>query len=600
MLGFAAAMWALALDGRQAVRARRLIAGALLAGLAIGIRSQAAALTLPFLAIALVIAGSDRASAWRRRRRVRRRRARLGRAAASSRAAACRRTSHALGFAGRRRTSAAASSCCGSHHTARDAAHALLNTFIWPWDWWLGLAVCALAAAGAARIAWRAPRVLRSIVAGTFAPYAIFHLLFQETVTTRYALPLLPVIAYAAMAAVEGLPARALPAAAVGIAAIALMQTLPASVHYAREGAPVFRAFDDMAATAHGGDRVDTIALHASARRAAEWATPILPARVAMAPHGHEWLTLVELWKAEPGGARLVRRRSRPERSRRCSIRARAISRAPIAGDSSSRRSSAARAPTSVDWYHMQPPNWMLDRGWSVTAEVGGVTARDKQGPPLTPAIAWLEASAAGDDRRPGRPASRRRHRARHRQAERLAARDVPGAARVLLPAAHAAGRRARTRDRRYVPLEVTSVGRVSRSSSSTPSRRACRCSAYGPGWCEPEFNLGREQAWRWTSEKADAVGASRRPRRHPAARRRVPAALLRRRAARPRARSAIARSATFDPVVGLRSGHHAARRSPRRARTARSSSRARSSSCPRRRRGGPASSRAADLSSRC
>ncbi len=32
-----------------------------------------------------------------------------------------------------------------------------------------------------------------------FVPYAIFHLLFQETVTTRYALPLVPAVAYLAV-----------------------------------------------------------------------------------------------------------------------------------------------------------------------------------------------------------------------------------------------------------------------------------------------------------------------------------------------------------------------------------------------------------------
>ena len=69
-----------------------------------------------------------------------------------------------------------------THHTAREVARALLNTFVWPWDWWLGIAVCLLAAVGAARIAWRAPGVLVSIVV-VFGPYAIFHLLFQETVT---------------------------------------------------------------------------------------------------------------------------------------------------------------------------------------------------------------------------------------------------------------------------------------------------------------------------------------------------------------------------------------------------------------------------------
>ena len=37
----------------------------------------------------------------------------------------------------------------------------------------------------------------------------------------------------------------------------------------------------------------------------------------------------------------------------------------------------------------MQPPGWMLDRGWSVTAEVRGVTATDHLGPHVTPVVAW-------------------------------------------------------------------------------------------------------------------------------------------------------------------------------------------------------------------
>ena len=275
-----------------------------------------------------------------------------------------------------------------THHTARDVAHALLDTFVWPWDWWLGIAVCVLAAAGAARIAWRAPRVLVTIVL-VFGPYAIFHLLFQETATTRYALPLLPVIAYAAMAAAEGLPARALPVAALGVAALGLMQALPASVHYARDGAPVFRAFDDMAATAHGGDRVDLIALHAGARRPAEWATPILPARVAKAPHGHEWLTLVELWRTEASAR--VWFLADPDRTDLALFdpHARDLARAYRWGFIEPPFVGGAR-PDNADWYRMQAPNWMLDKGWSITAETGGVTARDKAGPPFTPAIAWI------------------------------------------------------------------------------------------------------------------------------------------------------------------------------------------------------------------
>src|SRR5262249_28305356 len=154
-------------------------------------------------------------------------------------------------------------------------------------------------AVGAARIAWRSPRAVVTLAAA-LAPYAVFHLLFQETVTTRYAVPLVPAVAYAALAALEGLPARAMQAAAIGLAALSLAAALPASSRYAREGAPIFRTFDDMAATAHGGDRVDVIAMHAIAKRPAEWSAPILPARVALAPHGREWLGLVDVWKGNP------------------------------------------------------------------------------------------------------------------------------------------------------------------------------------------------------------------------------------------------------------------------------------------------------------
>src|SRR5262249_40161839 len=93
-----------------------------------------------------------------------------------------------------------------THHTKGEILAALEDTFVWPWDWRVGLAVCALAAAGAMRIVLRAPRAATALVVA-FAPYAVFHLLFQETATTRYAMPLVPVVAYAALAALEGLPA---------------------------------------------------------------------------------------------------------------------------------------------------------------------------------------------------------------------------------------------------------------------------------------------------------------------------------------------------------------------------------------------------------
>ena len=267
----------------------------------------------------------------------------------------------------------------------------------------------------------------------------------------------------------------------------------------------MFRAFDDMAATAHGGDRVDTIAMHASARRAAEWAdADPARARTAKAPHGHEWLTLVELWKAEPSAR--VWFVADPERTDLALFdpRARDLARAYRWGFVEPPFVGGAR-PADVDWYHMQPPNWMLDRGWSVTAEVGGVIGARQAGPPRHARDRVAEAAAAGDDRRPGRPASRRRR--RRPSPLKLGGaddRDVLRAGRVLLAACHAAGRRAARRAASGLRAARGDVGRrACPSSSSTRSRRACRCSATTPGWQEPEFNLAEKQAWRWMSEKA-------------------------------------------------------------------------------------------------
>ncbi len=494
MLGFAAAMWALALVSASPP-GRRMVVGALLAGAAVGIRSQTAVLTLPMLVLVLVSAGSARVAA--------------GAAGAFTAGVLAWGIPLIVASGGWSAYLQALGSQAGedfsgvrmlwTHHTVRDAAHALMNTFIWPWDWWLGVAVCLLALVGVTRIGWRAPRALAAALI-VFGPDAVFHLLFQETETTRYALPLLPLIAYAAMAAVEGLPARALPVAAIGVAVIALMQAIPASLHYARDGAPVFRAFDDMAATAHGGDRVGMIALHAGARRAAEWAAPILPARVAMAPHGHEWLALVALWQAEP--AALVWFAADPRRTDLALFdpRARDLARAYRWGFIEPPFVGGAR-PDDIEWYHMRPPNWMLDRGWSVTAETGGVSARDRAGPPTAPAVAWVrrgsgETTVLLGGRHLGAGTAPVRLTWHGTLLESFDA--APGFfLRVLrLPASASVDRGG------YQPLEVASAGQISLEQFDAQGP-GTPMFGYDTGWQEPEYNASEGRSWRWMSEKA-------------------------------------------------------------------------------------------------
>ncbi len=392
-----------------------------------------------------------------------------------------------------------------THKTPRVAVFAILNSFVWPWGWALGIVMSAVAAVGALLIAWRAPRAAIVLLVA-FGPYAVFHLLFHETVTVRYALPLVPAVAYCAMAALERpLQGRAVPVAAAAIAAASLIVALPATVAYSREEAPIFRLFDDMAATAHGGDRVDTIAMHASARRAAEWAAPILPARVAKAPHGREWLTLVGLWKGTPSAR--VWFAADPKRTDLALFdpQSRDLARSyrwdflepPIVG--------GAR-PGAMSWYRMQPPGWMLDRGWSLTAEIGGITSRDQAGPHAAPAVAWIRRRAdqltllLGGRNLGGSGSGPVTLRVTFNGAPVVSWPLQPGffVKRETLPApANAA---------EYVPLEV-----VAESAAHVPvsleqfdvQGPGVPIFGYADGWYEPEYNPETGRPWRWTSERS-------------------------------------------------------------------------------------------------
>jgi hypothetical protein len=486
-------------------RPRALVVGALLAGVGIGIRSQTAVLTLPLLAFVLLTGKTLP---------LRTRLAALGVSAAGIVAWSLPLLLASGGPAAYLQAlGAQAGEDIGgvvmlwTHRTPRVAASALANSFVWPWDWWPGIGMCVLAAAGALRIAWRAPRAIVLILVA-FAPYAIFHVLFHETQTVRYALPLVPVVAYAAIAALETRRPMPMAIAACLIAVVSLGLAIPASRIYARDGAPVFRVFDDMAATAHGGEPVDTIAMHAGARRAAEWAAPILPARVAKAPHGREWLTLVALWLAKPSAN--VWFVADPTRTDLALFdgRARRIARQYRWGFVEPPFVGGAR-PGPIDWYHMQPPGWMLDRGWSVTAEVGGVTSIDHLGPHVAPAIAWARSRADETllvigGRHLGAPGSAPTPLAVTVNGSPLGSWSLPRGFFVrqmtLPPGAIASGSS-------YVPIELAASAEPRAPVSLEQfdlQGPGVPMFAYDEGWHEPEYNRSLGFAWRWMSERSN------------------------------------------------------------------------------------------------
>ena len=134
--------------------------------------------------------------------------------------------------------------------TVRQFASALYYALVAPWAvWQMAAAMLAAAAVGAALLLWRS-RDAFVILAVAFAPYLVFDLLFQETFTTRYALPLVVPVAYLATRAVAAAPRSVGITIAGGAVALNVMVAGFSLRAYASTPAPVFRMLTDMRTSA--------------------------------------------------------------------------------------------------------------------------------------------------------------------------------------------------------------------------------------------------------------------------------------------------------------------------------------------------------------
>ena len=242
----------------------------------------------------------------------------------------------------------------------RAAAFALVRTFVDPWDSTaLAVVVLVLAALGVVCLAIRNRRALAAVIAMT-GPYLVFHLLFQDTSFVRYALPLVPAVAFLAVQGVALVSRQAVPlvAAAISIAGVAIAG--PVLVAYAAEPSPVVRVLDAMKAEA----RITTpgaLAMHQTFVRPLEAEDvgigPQLPS-----PPRLEWLELAKYWKA--GRTEPVWFLADPVRSDLALDRSAKPPRfAPsCAGRSWRDRPSAACGPRPSRWYRMPAPG-MVRRG---------------------------------------------------------------------------------------------------------------------------------------------------------------------------------------------------------------------------------------------
>ena len=508
--GLAAVLLAQALTLRAARREHSLAWAALVAGMALGIRVQTGALTLPLLLFAML-----------------QRRTMLGarglRVATGAFAAGCLVWLVPLVAAsgGPARYLAALGSQADAdfawvdmlwaNPSPRRLALSLYETFVMPWGTiWLAVIVGLAAAAAVTRAVLfdRRPLLLAALA---FGPYAAFHLLFQETLTVRYALPLVVPMAWLAVRGVASLPGLH-DAAPAGLAIVAGMVAIPFGVAYGAEAHPAFRAIGDIA-RAPRESSPQTVFAHYSMHRPLE-AQPPTGVKTVIPPRTSEWSVLVDYWRA--GGHAPVWFLADPKRTDLALVdpqvrrhvteyRWRVADRVELTGT----------RPLGADLYRLQNPGWFAGEGWSLTPELGGVVQLTGSGVDRRPILAWVR-------RRPD--ATHAIVGARHlgtaadgaisftlvidgRTVDewRLDPAAGPNVLRTIhLPAGSLAG------DGPYAAVTITARGDSSRGATPPVAIRQFDIqsidtvvSGFDQGWHEEEYENLSGRRWRWSSGRS-------------------------------------------------------------------------------------------------
>lgn len=274
----------------------------------------------------------------------------------------------------------------------RAAAFALMRTFIDPWDATsLGVVVMILAAVGLVQLLWKDRRSLAAVVALS-GPYLIFHLVFQDTSFIRYALPLVPVVAFLAVRGVSLVSMPAVPVVAAAVSIAGVIVASPVLLAYGAEASPTVRALEAMKAERRVA-APGALAMHQTFVRPLEaeevGITPQLPS-----PPRLEWQELVKYWTS--GRTEPVWFLADPTRSDLALIDpARLQDSTEFRWPLVARPAFGGMRPSAVRWYRIAAPGWFAEDGWSLTPETAGIAGLMGRGPHLGPITAMVR-------RRPG------------------------------------------------------------------------------------------------------------------------------------------------------------------------------------------------------
>ncbi len=390
-------------------------------------------------------------------------------------------------------------------HRLRDVREAMYFAFVAPWATWTVAAIgLACAALGAFRLVRQRSHALVTLTVA-FGPYLVFDLLFQETFTSRYALPLVVPMAYLAVGGLRLLPWDMGLAVAVAVAMFDAHVGGTSVAAYARAKAPVFRLLDDMRAAASSAAPSPVLAM--DRREASDMRGPrkflgdAMP-RVTAAlpsPPQHEWLEAVKYWN---GGGRAPvwfvvdpRRASMDLVQHGAPMRYRRDLSYPVL-------MSGVR-PSDMDWYRVDRPDWYVGEGWSLTPEAAGVAESDARGLAHAPIAAWISRGTLGGWLMIGGRSFDSA--VRPRLSVSVGGRSIldesllPGGFLLMAPLPADLPDLADGRD--YAAVTVNATPRVNVAIEQFDASLTRAVLGLGEGWHEQEYDPATGRRWRWLSE---------------------------------------------------------------------------------------------------
>jgi len=502
-LALAIAVQVMALGARTP---RRLYAASFFAALASGVRSQVAWLTVPLIALQMTYVRS------------------FGGVALSFLAGALVWAIPLVILSGGPAAYWAALTFQGSadlgniqmlwtRHGVRDVLDALYFSFVAPWaTWQIASVVLPFAVVGATALLIRRPRVL-ILVFAAFGPYLVFDVLFQETFTSRYALPLVAPMAFLAAAGLRLLPWQS---GAIVVAAIAMVDAHVGGTSlaaFASRPAPAFRLLADMREAARGTAPVLAMDRKQSFdfRRPLVWDSGTASAfeRTLPVPPQHEWLEAMKYWNG--GGRAPVWFVVDPKRTAIDLVQH---------GDPAAYRWPlpypvllGGVRPDEMDWYRVDHPEWYVGEGWALTPEAAGVTEADRHGLSHAAIDAWISRATAGGVLMIGGrnfdPSVETRLSVTiggNAPAEFVA---PPGPFLKFFPIPSVDGEGSPD----YAPVKISSSApvRIAAEQFDASARRTLL--GFGDGWHEQELNPRTGMRWRWVSERGELRFGSPTPR---------------------------------------------------------------------------------------